>query len=104
MTKKEAILKSIAHWERMIEWAKKQKKEAGFNVFYMSENGGENIGASGCSLCSEYGCHACPLYIAYGYCSPNESNNYFKTRESKTYGIFVKNATLMLKQLKSLPY
>jgi hypothetical protein len=105
MTKKakEALQKSIEHWERMAAWAKKQNKKSIFNTDYMFLEINESTGAGYCSLCDRYlhsNCDKCPLDEKYNCIGVNSP--YRLCLGSKTWSDFVKNGTKFIKIMKEL--
>lgn len=54
MTEKEAIRKSVEHWERMVEWAEKQDEENPTYHSLMQNDIGEWWSGYDCSLCQKY--------------------------------------------------
>ena len=112
-----AIDRSIRHWERMIKWAKKQKKSllvSGYDNPDMETEIGEYWNAYYCNLCKAFKTKEgdelcfnnkiyCPLADKYGECGVRGSeNNFLRVHNSKTWGQWVYNANIMLKQLQSL--
>lgn len=108
MTKKQAIQKSIDHWTRMIEWAKKQPRVSEADPRQMIQELHEWIGSSFCSLCQKYEkeqgtCISCPLCIKHGACGGSTNKNkWHDVAASFTWDQWVWNAKKFLKQLKSL--
>ena len=105
MTKKakEALQKSIEHWERMVAWAKKQDKKLKFDRDYMCLEIGESTGPGGCTLCSIYylgDCYGCPLDEKYNCLRPDSP--YRVCLSSKTWSDFVKNGTAFIAIMKGL--
>jgi len=103
MTKKQAIADSIAHWERMVQWAKEQPKEDNTDYLYMFRKIKEGWYGDYCALC-HYAeiCDNCPTTKAsHPECNSMRST-WKKVSNSKTWGEWVKNAEKMLKLLKSL--
>ena len=104
ITKEQAIKDSIKHWERMIAWAKKQPKLYMAHPDDMKKAIGENWGKDYCTLCTRYYkacCYFCPLAKKHGSCIDN-GNHFVKVSFSYRWGDWVKNAKIMLKQLRSL--
>jgi len=106
MTKKQAIKKAIAHWERMIRWAKKQNKKEFPSLFSMSNDIKEAWKGKDCELCKQFqnkadGCSNCPLYKKYNNCN-TVHNLWFAVSFSRTWKEWVKNAKKFLKQIESL--
>ena len=106
MTKKQAIEKSIKHWERMIEWVKKQPSTNRVNYGKMEKDIKEWWNSKDCSLCkkyyeSSYDCEECPLTIKYKKCTSFDSI-YKKIDNSNTWAEWLKHAKIMLRQLRSL--
>jgi len=107
MTEAEAIKDSIAHWERMIAWAKKQPKKDAPSGEVMETAIGEHWGNKYCALCKEYlgigTCRDCPLAKKYGECGSYSYNNaWYFVAGSRMWGEWLKNAERMLEQLRSL--
>lgn len=108
MTKKQAINNSIAHWKRMIKWARKQPVNRKPDIINMFKAIGEIWHDDDCALCQKYyhefkGCDDCPLNKAFGECSSSKNNNlWFTVIKSKSWGIWIVNAEAFLKQLESL--
>ena len=102
ITKKEAVRLSINHWRRMIRWAKKQDQRGYADVQLMLDDIKDDWFSAHCSLC-KLGCPNCPLDEKYGNCNVRHSDNqWYNVIESLTWGAWVKNAELLLEQLKSL--
>lgn len=61
---------SIAHWDRMIRWARTQPQDGKVYDEYMFDEIKERWNADYCSLCLEYydSCEGCPLREAGNYC------------------------------------
>jgi len=103
-----AIKNSIEHWKRMIKWAKKQNKEHSVYQFSMKKIIKESWFTDDCKLCIKFksdlrGCGDCPLDEKYGRCTNSNSGNaWSKVNASKKWGMWVKKAEIMLKQLESL--
>jgi len=105
MTKQEAIDRSIAHWERMIRWIEKQPKKEEVDIYSMVDEIDEGTGSMDCPLCKKYQCKCdkCPLGKKFGYCIDQGSvNSYYETYLSETWDEWLRNARILLKQLKSL--
>lgn len=115
MTKKEAIEKSIEHWERMIIWVEKQPPSKNCSPWIMEDKINETWGSHYCALCRLYytnniksHCHKCPLWQNFGPCTIKDdidftpANYWDAVAKSKTWGEWLKNAGNMLEQLKAL--
>ena len=106
MTKEEAILKSIEHWEAMRDWAKKQPPGLPLDICTMGEDIHQEPYADDCALCNEYfqtdshssesdSCGDCPLgEDGNGSCC----KEYFRVIYSEYYWEFVANANEMIKK------
>lgn len=107
MTEQEAIQASIEHWERMIKWAEGRKSKAHPSMDKMYNEIGEHWEGDYCEICMRsIGCKTCPLFKKYGHCVVFEDeqadNNYSKVVKAKTWHDWLKEAYIMLNQLKSL--
>jgi len=105
MTEKQAIKKTIAHWERMIKWAKKQNHYNFVNKNEMMNEIGECWDSRYCDLCIKYNknrCAKCPLKRKYGGCIMRTDNLWFSVATSRIWDEWIDNAKDFLKQLKSL--
>lgn len=103
MNKKEAIEKSIEHWQRMIKWAKEQNPEEEAYYSDMKDEIDEYWEGNDCALCIEFvDCRKCPLENKYGGCDDKGDNLWGTVLDSGTWCEWVKNAKKFLKQLKSL--
>ena len=105
MTKKKAVEDSIKHWERMIKWAEGQPKNNYCSRSKMHEVFGEDWSDGNCALCGKfyihYSCEKCPQAKKHGACG--RIGGAWKTvTYSKTWEKWIKNAGVMLKQLRSL--
>ncbi len=107
-TEQKAIQESLEHWERMIEWVKKQPKDD-INKTKIKKELGEYWLGKNCSLCQNYrrdkSCANCPLSKKYG------NDDIFTTICTETYGKitfsttwqeWLEHAEVMVEQLKSL--
>jgi len=102
--------KAIAHYEKMIKWAKLQNGNAITDHFFMFETLGEFWQGHFCSYCQEYlkgdlfcsYCSICPLtknnlntkYCCYGL--------WHKMNHSKTWKEWIKYAEKILKLIKKM--
>jgi len=108
MTKSErnTILETIAHWDRMIDWAKKREKRWMVSRGDMCYDVGENWRGEHCPLCvkykADYVCGKCPLLEKYGRCGYGRKNLWLKVHLSETWGTWVKNAEKFREQIASL--
>lgn len=104
MTETQAIKESIVHWERMREWARKQRWDKGSTGFEMREAISETWAGTYCVLCNTYRCSNCPLYKKYGKCGVFcvGDNAWKKVNLSKTWGEWIVASNAMIEQLKSL--
>lgn len=103
MTSKEALVLSIAHWERMISWAEKQDSMEIRSMPLMLKEIGETPNADHCNLCKiskEKGCKDCSLII-HGKlaCAENESA-YSNLCLSQNWGQWVVRAKVILEDLE----
>lgn len=102
----QAVKDSVAHWERMIAWARAQEPDSSYSSYEMQDDIGESPTGSFCALCEvcydsttedETSCEGCPCPRCDDFESP------WKTaRHSPTYKEFVVNATEMKCVLESL--
>jgi hypothetical protein len=112
MTNAQAIGESIKHWKRMIRWAKKQKANGSAKILVMAKSLHEHWKGNHCPLCKKYtdiydyvDCFKCPLAKRYGECSGSNNikgNNWQNVNSSTNWKVWIKEAKIMLKQLKSL--
>ena len=88
MTKQQAIRKSIAHWKRMVRWAKKQDPLSITEPTLMAHQLGEIWFCRDCPLCRKYqSCTDCPLK------SCGRGSAWGKVRRgSRTWGTWVQAA------------
>lgn len=90
-----AIEESIAHWNRMIEWAKKQPAETDKirKPSEMLDAIGEVYYSGDCALCEIYqvNCSECQLSFIHQCCN-NKDSPWNICVLSKTWGEFVFNA------------
>ncbi len=109
--KKKIIQYTLNHWNKMIEWVKKQKMTGKPNSEKMYEQIGENWYGEYCPLCRQLrpdknvsDCiYKCPLGKAFGVCSNNQSKNYWsKIDKSRTWKTWLSNAIKLRRQIKSL--
>lgn len=107
MTKKakEALKKSIAHWQHMVVWAKKQNKKAKVDNYNKMFTEIDEVPSSvHCECCQQYfregRCGRCPLNKKYN-CFKKDSP-YQKCIELETWGCFVKNGTAFIKIMKGI--
>lgn len=93
------IKESIQHWKRMLKWAKKQPSRAYISSLRMRDEIWETWFSDDCPLCREYKmeCNQCKL----GDCD-NPKSCWGKVYNSRTWGIWCKNAELMIKRLEGL--
>ncbi len=101
--------KALRHYDRMIEWAEKQKPmtsllySKGVGWRKMEDGLGEAWGSENCSYCVRYesvGCSSCPLEGSsatdYSCCEAL----YNSMNKSKTWKTWVKNAKLVREYIK----
>lgn len=108
MTKVEAIIDSIAHWERMISWVKQQNPLEQINPYIMKDKLGELWDEENCALCKystdekgKVNCAMCPLAKNLVYCNTPDSL-WTKIHFSSNWSEWVENAEEMLAILKEL--
>jgi len=104
----DAVKQSIAHWERMIQWAMKQPGDAEVLRYIMCKQIGETWNASDCALCRihlrEPGfvvCGNCPVANA-GFQCLEFGSPWSQVNLSKTWKQWLKEAKVMLKTLQSI--
>jgi hypothetical protein len=111
MTKRQAIKESIAHWKRMIKWAKTQPVRSKKYIAEMSRYINESPSIWDCSLCTKYISRTCSTYICSNSCPLiknyrlscfHDDSLYHKVADTKTWGAWVKRAEKMLRALKDL--
>jgi hypothetical protein len=106
-----AIDNSIAHWERMIAWAKRQPRSAKVSPVKMRDEIAETWDGVHCSLCRLFRCDciSCPLERFYGHCGSLYTENawaavartWAKKSGPQTWRTWLKHANVMLNQLKT---
>lgn len=105
----EIIKRSITHWERMIEWAKKQPPDKLIHWHLLEIDIGEAPTSNDCPLCQKYLKHifkiyfclpSCPLKKEFGKCTTK--NNKYVQPFGITCEVWAIHADGFLKQLKSL--
>ena len=90
----------VAHWKRMIVWAKKQPKRVVANAWIMQSNLGKWWGSSDCAFCLALSCEDCPFVIYFGrVCT---LMGHIEVAGSKTWGEWVKNAEEFLEKIKAI--
>lgn len=113
----EIIQQTIAHWERMIEWAEEHAKElipsgiCSINL-RMRNDLGESWSNVDCALCLKYMrnnicSEECPLNLKFGPCGIAGENGWLRVNQctlqvDATWSDWAKAARLFLKQIKSL--
>lgn len=112
--RKTALPRTIAHYQRMIAWAKEKEKEGRTvpNSDTMEEELGESWEGDYCPLCdayfeynadgvyvSESGCKACPLFLAHGHCRINE---WYQLCRATTWTAWIEHATTLLNKFIAL--
>ena len=107
MNDREAIQKSLEHWERMRECVAGMPENANILVYKhdMFNEIGETTGAHDCALCQKYfdsTCDDCPLRLEDDWCT--HASTFDKAACSETAGEFVENAGAMITQLRRLLY
>ena len=102
--KARAITQSIAHWERMVAWAKGQgdSRIGGYGYGPMCAELNESPTGLYCALCkiNHDFCYGCPLDTV-GNCNLDDSL-YRMAYYSVYWPDFVKHGKRLIKQLKSL--
>ena len=100
------IEESIEHWERMLEWAKKQDPSRHVHFIQMISEIGEDWYADSCPLCRRFRSDAhkkCPLEIVFGCCDNSLSMNVWKdVSRAGCWGEWVDCAEIMVEQLKTV--
>lgn len=94
--------KVVAHWERMIKWAKEQPKGEDVNSNKMFEAIKETRAGIYCVFCRKYHsskCKLCPIEIELGGCF---DIGYNEVGDSHTWGSWVRNAEIFLNNIKKL--
>lgn len=101
MTLKEAVADCIAHWERMIKWARMRKGGSPeIRYFEMKDEIGEHPTSEYCALCKMFfrdKCAGCPL----GTCEDTDSL-YQKVMHTETWGAWVLAAKKLLARLREI--
>lgn len=103
MTLKEALEDSIAHWERMIEWAKRQPPEKAVKYTEMAYCINEEPNESHCALCKyslEF-CNRC-LVLKYDTSCCLLGSIYREAVSPDTWGEWAESAKLMLDLLQTI--
>ncbi|KKL05768.1 hypothetical protein LCGC14_2602740 [marine sediment metagenome] len=105
-TKKELTEKVIAHWERMIEWAKKQPSNNNASILEMEDSINESWRGAYCNYCIKYhssqseNCTKCPIMLKYN--KKCEDIGWAKAAFSKNWKQWIVNAGSFLEKLKQL--
>ena len=111
ISKKEAISRTIAHWEKMIKWAKKQPEHYLTSIGAIHNGINQTWYGDYCPLCDKYykgsktklTCKKCPLKIKYGKCGRSKiRNKWHNVSFSYNWKDWVENAEVFLAQLKRL--
>lgn len=112
--KRELTEKVITHWREMIEWVEKQIPNESISITKMKESINQTWNGNYCDFCKKFNnwdimddkepCEDCPLFNKYGRCSENnkDRNLWFNVYKSRTWGEWLVNSRLFLKQLESL--
>ena len=91
--------KTLIHYDKMIEWAKTQNKQACPSFVRMTFDIGESWGANYCPYCHKYsilGCSNCPLDDKHGCC-----NGLWETMDkSETWEEWIENAIIVRNYIK----
>ncbi|RLC80938.1 MAG: hypothetical protein DRJ03_20790 [Chloroflexi bacterium] len=104
----QATQQSIDHWERMIEWVKRQDPEGIPSYQRMELEIGEDWYSESCPLCQCFSlpdvpCKDCPLGDVFGFCNnPAALNAWPNVRWSRTWGEWLEAADVMLLQLETV--
>jgi len=107
LTKKEqtAVLKTIAHWTRMIQWAKKQPETGRVSRWRMERKIKESWYADDCDLCAlaDSCCRHCILWRIPGDKNCATYGSPWRTVAAQlTWGPWVRAAMVMKRMLKGL--
>lgn len=100
----ELLAESIAHWERMLKWARQQKPLYKADSLEMKESLGESWDGSDCPLCKNYRfCKGCPLFEQQGdVCDGFNNTAWSKIHKSRNWSEWVINAVRMIETLKNV--
>jgi len=106
MTKveKKAVAESIAHWKRMISWARRQDQPGKPDAYVMYAAINEDWFGDFCPLCGrtyDAGCDSCPLSLSGNNCN-NNGSSWNVVDNSETWEEWIANAELMQNALKNL--
>ncbi len=98
---KQAVKRSIKHWEGMIKWAKGQEPLSQASPGVMKDAIGEDWYSDYCPLCMLYdeNCNSCVLAKKYGMCGDGA---WLCVANAYNWNTWIEEAKVMLKQLKSL--
>lgn len=104
--KKTALKESIAHWVRMNEFAYrmslKEEKPSGTSISVCILTAlGESIGAEHCSLCHNFVCEECPLYLFKKEGCKTPNSTYSKVCRADTWSKFMTQSLYMINDLES---
>jgi hypothetical protein len=103
------IENTLKHYDEMIEWAKEQKPRGRVDEWKMQKGINQHWFSEFCPLCKKFfrggdiKCGECPLSQRYGYCGqPDIGNTWLAMIEARTWKTWIRHATLMRRQVKSL--
>jgi hypothetical protein len=102
-----AIVESIAHWKRMVAWARDKRNKRGRKVtgmyHLMTQAIGEYPSSRDCALCRYSGnyCSNCLLAKKHGDCFA-KTNAYQDANLATSWIKFAKHGDRMISQLESL--
>jgi hypothetical protein len=94
---------ALAHYERMIDWAKQQNPKEKVDKSKMLDSIGENWGGRHCVYCKQINdlslsCKECNIYLPDGNDSKVQDcagGNYANVCDAETWGQWIKSATKM---------